>query len=68
MVKSLRISRISTKKKRLELLDTVAEEDEELMEKYLEGHELTVEEINSCIRKGTIRQSIVPRPVRHRVP
>ena len=44
--------------KRLELLDTVAEEDEELMEKYLEGHELTVEEINSCIRKGTIRQSI----------
>lgn len=30
------------------------------MEKYLEGHELTVEEINSCIRKGTIRQSIVP--------
>ena len=36
--------------KRLELLDTVAEEDEELMEKYLEGHELTVEEINSCIR------------------
>ena len=46
--------------KRLELLDSVAEEDEELMEKYLEGHELTVEEINSCIRKGTIRQSIVP--------
>ena len=46
--------------KRLELLDTVAEEDEALMEKYLEGHELTVEEINSCIRKGTIRQSIVP--------
>jgi len=48
--------------KRLELLDTVAEEDEELMEKYLEGHELTVEEINSCIRKGTIRH------VRYRVP
>ncbi len=46
--------------KRLELPDAVAEEDEELMEKYLEGHELTVEEINSCIRKGTIRQSIVP--------
>ena len=46
--------------KRLELLDAVAEEDEVLMEKYLEGHELTVEEINSCIRKGTIRQSIVP--------
>ncbi len=46
--------------KRLEMLDAVAEEDEELMEKYLEGHELTVEEINSCIRKGTIRQSIVP--------
>lgn len=30
------------------------------MEKHLEGHELTVEEINFRIRKGTIRQSIIP--------
>ena len=46
--------------KRFEMMEAVAEEDEELMMKYLDGHELTVEEINSCIRKGTIRQSLVP--------
>ena len=46
--------------KRLELMDAVAEEDDEIMVKYLDGHELTVDELNTCIRKGTIRQSIVP--------
>ncbi len=46
--------------KRLEMMEAVAEEDEEMMVKYLDGHELTADEINACIRKGTIRQSIVP--------
>ncbi len=46
--------------KRFEMMEAVAEEDEELLNKYLEGGELTVEEINSCIRKATIRQSVVP--------
>ena len=46
--------------KRLEMMEAVAEEDEELLAKYLDGGELTVDEINSCIRKATIRQSIVP--------
>ena len=46
--------------RRAQMLDVVAEEDEELMTKYLDGHELTVEEIVSCVRKATIRQSIVP--------
>ena len=46
--------------KRLEMMEAVAEEDEELLAKYLDGGELTVDEINSCIRKATIRHSIVP--------
>ncbi|MEI3478347.1 MAG: elongation factor G [Bilophila sp.] len=46
--------------KRFEMMEAVAEEDEELLNKYLEGSELTVDEIISCIRKATIRQSVVP--------
>ncbi len=46
--------------KRLEMMEAVAEEDEELLGRYLEGHELTIEEINACIRKATIEQRIVP--------
>ena len=46
--------------KRLEMIDAVAEEDEALMTKYLDGHELTEEEIISCIRMATIEQRIVP--------
>lgn len=39
---------------RLQLLDAVAESDDELMMKYLEGEELTLEEIRQGIRKATI--------------
>ena len=46
--------------KRLEMMEAVAEEDEELLTRYLEGHELTVDEINRCIRQATIQQRIVP--------
>jgi elongation factor G len=42
------------------LLEAVAEVDEELMMKYLEGEELTKEEIKSALRKGTISGQIVP--------
>ena len=42
------------------LLEAVAETDEELMMKYLEGEELTEEEINSGIRKATIGVKIIP--------
>ena len=34
--------------------------DEELMEKYLEGEELTIEEIKAAIRKATIANTMVP--------
>lgn len=45
---------------RAELLDSVAEEDEALLEKYLGGEELTKEEIISCVRKATIARNITP--------
>ena len=46
--------------KRAELIDTVAEYDDEVMEKYLEGNELTVEDIKKCIRKGTLAVKLFP--------
>jgi len=45
---------------RNKLLEAVAEQDEELMMKYLEGEELTVEELKAGIRKATINVSMIP--------
>ncbi len=45
---------------RAELLELVAEQDEELLMKYIEGEELTVDEIKSCIRKSTLANEMVP--------
>ena len=45
---------------RAEMIDTVAEEDDEIMMKYLEGEELSVSEIKKAIRKGTLALHIVP--------
>ena len=45
---------------REQLLDTVAETDEELMEKYFGGEELTIDEIKSAIRKLTINSEVYP--------
>ena len=45
---------------RLNLLEAVAETDEELMMKYLEGGELSVQEIKTAIRKMTIENSMIP--------
>ena len=42
------------------LIEAVAEQDEELMMKYLEGEELTIEEIKKGLRTGTIANKIVP--------
>ncbi len=47
-------------KYRTQLIESVAEQDDVLMEKYFEGEELTVEEIKSCIRKATIANEMVP--------
>ncbi|MBQ8164592.1 MAG: elongation factor G [Clostridia bacterium] len=43
-----------------EMLEAIASEDEELMMKYLEGEELTVDEIKGAIRKATIGLNIIP--------
>lgn len=45
---------------RVKLVESVAETDDILMEKYLEGEELTEEEISTALRKGTIAGTIVP--------
>ena len=42
------------------LIEGAVEADEELMEKYLEGEELTIEELKAAIRKGTIENTFVP--------
>ncbi|WP_446424461.1 elongation factor G [Mailhella sp.] len=46
--------------KRLEMMEAVAEQDEAMMEKYLEEGTLSEEDIHYCIRKATIAQDIVP--------
>ena len=45
---------------REKLLEAVAESDEELMEKYFGGEELTKEEIKAAIRKMTVNSEIYP--------
>ena len=42
------------------MIEHVAETDEDLMEKYLEGEELTIDEIKRGIRKATIANTMVP--------
>ncbi|MCT4598644.1 MAG: elongation factor G [Vallitalea sp.] len=42
------------------ILEAVAETDEELMEKYFEGEEFTLEEIQASLHKGVIDGTIVP--------
>ncbi len=43
-----------------EMVEHVAEQDDALLEKYLEGQELTLDEIKTCIRKSTISNHMVP--------
>ena len=50
----------TVEEKRNELIEAVAEYDEEVMEKYLEGEELSIEEIKKCIRKGTLAAEFFP--------
>lgn len=45
---------------REKLLEAVAETDDELMEKYLEGEEISEDQVRSILRKGTIDGTIVP--------
>ena len=45
---------------RAKLLDAVAETDDALMEKYLEGVELSEEDIKKGIKKGCLSMSLIP--------
>lgn len=45
---------------RLAMLESIAECDEELMVKYLDGEEITEDEINAALRKATIGNQIIP--------
>ena len=47
-------------KYRSELIEVAAEQDDELLEKYFSGEELTVEDIKKGIRIGTIKMNIFP--------
>ena len=47
-------------KYRTELIEHVVEQDEELMEKYFEGEEPSVEQIKKIIRESTIANKMVP--------
>lgn len=45
---------------RQKMLDTIAETDDDLMMKYLEGEELTEEEIKAALRKATVSCTLCP--------
>ncbi len=45
---------------RAAMIEHIAETDDELMEKYLEGEEFTSEEMKAAIRKSTINNTMVP--------
>ena len=48
------------KKKREELIENAVEADDQALEDYLEGKEITVDTLKACIRKGTIDFKFVP--------
>ena len=50
----------NAQKLRSELIEAVADSDDEVMNKYLEGEEISVEEIKRAIRKATIAMNIFP--------
>ena len=42
------------------MIESISEHDEELMMKYLEGEELTIEEVNRGIRSATVKGAVTP--------
>ena len=45
---------------RTKMLEAVSDEDDSLLEKYLEGKEITPKEINAVLRRACLKTSIVP--------
>jgi elongation factor G len=48
------------KEYREKLIEKAVEEDDSIMESYLDGKEPTIDDLKKCIRKGTIKGSFVP--------
>ncbi|HOI43983.1 MAG TPA: elongation factor G [Candidatus Aminicenantes bacterium] len=46
--------------KRKEMIETLSETDDEILQKYLDGEDISVAEIKAAIRKGTIALRFVP--------
>jgi elongation factor G len=42
------------------LVETALEQDDDLMEKYLEGEEPSIEDLHKCIRQGTLKMDFFP--------
>ncbi len=53
-------NRKEAQKKRNEMLEKLSDSDDQLMEKYLEGDEISPKEIKKVIRKGTLSLEFVP--------
>ncbi|MEI6580287.1 MAG: elongation factor G, partial [Eubacteriales bacterium] len=47
-------------KYRGELMESVADQDDDLLEKYLNGEDLEVDEVKACIRKATLANLMIP--------
>ena len=45
---------------RAKMVEAIAETDEELMMRYLDGEELSIDELKTALRKATINNEIVP--------
>mgnify|MGYP000898973532 CR=1 FL=1 len=45
---------------RTNLIEAIADQDEDLMMKYLEGEKITIDEIKAAIRKATVNVNIIP--------
>ena len=64
--KDMRVEEIPADMKELaeeyreKMIESICETDEELMDKYFSGEELTVEELKAALRKATIDNKIVP--------
>src|SRR5205814_8449705 len=49
---------------RAQLIETVAENDDEMLHKFLEGEEISADELRASLRKSTIALTAVPVGVR----
>jgi elongation factor G len=51
---------LATQERRENLLEKIAEQDDAIMEKYLEGEEITSRELRRALREATLRGQLVP--------